>query len=563
MIHLEQHTLKKWMHYSLVMVLIACLTILILMPALKTFKVSVTPTGAFSLESYRAFFSEPNSVLAVENSLLLGFLTVLICGGIGTLLAFLVHYFHTPFQALLDKILLIPIALPGLIIVFAFMQLYGESGMVTQSIKLLFEMDKIPYHFSGLSGILFVHAYTQYVYFYLNVSIGIRQIDTSLLEAARSMGASRWTLFKTVIIPFLKPALIASSIMTFMSGIGSFSAPSILGGSYRVLTVQILMSKANNYMSVAAMQVVLLTGMSLCFWWMMRLYERKVQFTSSVRGSTFKPVRFKNRSYSLVQHTLLFGLCLLILAPIILIFIVSFVTPGTWMIEIFPHDFSLDNYRAIFTRPRVFAPFKNSIFMAFSAALATLLVGLPASAILVKSRYGIKPLLEFLIMLPFAMPASAIAINTINAFNTPAWFTLGRALAGSYILLPIAYFISAIPVMVRTLGVSMNGLNTTYVEASKTLGANKVQTFWRIIVPILTPGILAGFLLVFIRSLGEYTLSAFLYTASNKPISIAMVNGVFEYRIGLAMAYGALLVLVSGVLSSLIYKLIPNGRTIS
>ncbi len=563
MIHVTQHTLKKWINYSLTGLLTGCLVLLILIPALKTLEVSLSEGGSLSLLTYTAFFKEPNNLQALANSIVLACLTVVVCGGIGTLLAFLVHYFETPFRSALDKILLIPIALPGLIIVFAFMQLYGESGMVTQSIKMLLHLDTIPYHFTGLSGILFVHAYTQYVYFYLNVSIAIRQIDASLIEAARNMGASKWTVFRTVILPFLKPALVASSIMTFMSGIGSFSAPSILGGSYRVLTVQILMAKANNYMSVAAMQVVVLTGISLTFWWMMVAYERKIQFTGSVRGLAFKPVHLKRPAYRALQHGLLFTLCLLIVAPVLLIFIVSFVKPGSWMIDIFPHEFSIDNYVAILTKPRVFAPFKNSILMALSAALAALLIGLPASAILVKSKYKVRPFMELLIMLPWTMPASAIAINTINAFNKPTWFTLNHALAGSFILLPIAYFISSIPVMVKTLGVSMNGLNNTYIEASKSLGANGLETLYRIIVPILTPGMLAGFLLVFIRSLGEYTLSAFLYTASNKPLSIAMVNGVFEYRLGLAMAYGALLVIVSGLLSTLIYKLVPNGRSIS
>lgn len=192
-----------------------------------------------------------------------------------------------------------------------------------------------------------------------------------------------------------------------------------------------------------------------------------------------------------------------------------------------------------------------------------LFVGLPASAILTKTNYKIKPFIAFLVMLPWAMPASAIAINTINAFNTPTWYTLGYALAGSTALLPIAYFINSIPVMVKTLGVSMNGLNDTYVEASKSLGAGKIQTFIKVVLPILTPGILGGFLMVFIRSLGEYTLSAFLYTASNKPISIAMVNGVFEYKLGLSMAYGTLLVITCAALTSLIYKLVPNRRPIS
>ncbi|MFT5871411.1 MAG: iron(III) transport system permease protein [Clostridium sp.] len=118
-------------------------------------------------------------------------------------------------------------------------------------------------------------------------------------------------------------------------------------------------------------------------------------------------------------------------------------------------------------------------------------------------------------MLPFAMPSSAIAINMINGFS--------GSLVGKWIILPLAFFVSALPLAVRSTTLSYERLNNEYIDASK--------------------------------NLGEYTISAFLYTVSNKPISIAMVNGIFEYDIGLAMAYGSLVLLVTFIGASLIKKL--------
>ncbi|MEJ2641653.1 MAG: ABC transporter permease subunit, partial [Desulfosarcinaceae bacterium] len=106
-----------------------------------------------------------------------------------------------------------------------------------------------------------------------------------------------------------------------------------------------------------------------------------------------------------------------------------------------------------------------------------------------------------------------------------------------------------------TTHVSFRNLNDTLIEASKSLGASWIGTFVKVVLPILSPGLLAGFLLVFIRSIGEYTVSAFLYTAANRPISIAMVNGIFEYNVGLAMAYGTLLIGLTAILSLAIGKL--------
>ncbi|MDP0489070.1 MAG: ABC transporter permease subunit, partial [Fusobacterium sp. JB020] len=151
--------------------------------------------------------------------------------------------------------------------------------------------------------------------------------------------------------------------------------------------------------------------------------------------------------------------------------------------------------------------------------------------------------------LPWALPASAIAINLINTFNKTSIFSLNKILVGTYILLPLSYFIGILPLIFRSTNISMYNLNDAYEDASKSLGASWIYTFRKITLPIIMPGIVSGVVLGFIRCVGEYTSSAYLYTVANKPISIAMVNAVFEYEIGLAMAYGVLTIVFILILS--------------
>jgi iron(III) transport system permease protein len=499
----------------------------------------------FTLNNYITFFKTSAYCKALINSVILGLLTVLVCGVIGTFLAFMVHFFQHPLSQIVDKLLLLPVVLPGLIIVFSFVQLYGESGLVTKTLQTLTGIEDLDFHLTGLTGILFVHAYTQYVYFYMNVSIAIKHIDRSVIEAARNLGASKLKIFITIIIPFIKPALIASGIITFMTGVGSFSAPSIIGGRYKVMTTQILLSKANNYMEIAATEVMLLMAVSLIYLFIFRFYENKSTFSTSVKGVAFKPVKIKNRFTKGVLIGFSVILAVLILLPVVTIIVLSFVKPGTWMIDIYPREFSIDNYIKIFTKTRSLAPFINSSLMAMITVGLCMLVAIPAAYMVVKTKIKLKIVIEALVMLPWAIPASAIAINMINAFNHPTIFTGNRILVGEYILLPLAYCVCLIPLMFRTVSISFQNLNDTYLEASKSLRANSFQTFRRIVIPMITPGIMGGSLLILIRSLGEYTISAFMYTVSNKPISIAMVNSIFEYEIGLAMAYGALVILLA------------------
>jgi iron(III) transport system permease protein len=540
----------------------------ILYPALTTLLKSLDVGGgasggdvwAIGLAHYWDFFTSQTSLMVLQNTLVLGALTVVLCGAVGAGLAFLVHYFECPYRELLDKLLLLPVIMPGIIIVFAFVQLYGESGLVTKTLELVFGMDTAPYEFSGLGGILFVHVYTQYVYFYLTVSLAIRQIDFSVVESARILGASRAKVFTSVILPCVAPALIISAAVTFMTGIGSFAAPSIIGGGYKVLTTQILLSKANNYMEVAAVQVVVLTVISMGFFGVLRWYEKRRLFTGSVKGVPFQPVAIRHRALRWAAHGLKLGLVLLILLPFGTIIVLSFVDSASWMVSIYPQSFSLDNFVTIFSNHRKLQPFVNSIEMSLLAAFLCLLVAVPSSWIIEKTRLRGKGIIEFLVVLPWAMPASAVAINLITANSTPNIFAFNSVLVGASVLLPLGYFIKSLPIVVEVTHISFQGLNSTLIEASKSLGAAWATTFRRVTLPIIYPGLLAGFLYAFVRSIGEYTVSAFLYNASNKPMSIAMVNAIFEYEIGLAMAYGALLIALTVCLSLLISRFSPLGK---
>lgn len=532
----------------------------ILYPALTTLWKSLSVDHGTGIGRYVEFFTSSSSLQVLQNTLLLGVLTVVLCAAVGIGLAFLVHYFECPHRELLDKLLLLPVMMPGIIIVFAFVQLYGESGLVTKTLESLLGLEKTPYSFSGLPGILFVHVYTQYVYFYLTVSLAIKQIDASVIESARVLGASRAKVFRSVILPFTTPAIITAAAVTFMTGIGSFAAPSIIGGGYKVLTTQILLSKANNYMETAAVQVVVLTTISMGFFMVLRWYEKKKLFISSVKGVPFQPIRIRTRRLRWCASGIKLVLVLLILLPFVTIIVLSFVDSGSWMVSIYPQRFTLENFAAIFSKARKFAPFMNSINMSIMAALFCLVVAVPASWIIEKTRNRLRGLVDFLVVLPWAMPASAIAINIITANSTPSVFSFNMVLVGAYVLLPLGYFIKSLPIVVRITHISFQGLNSTLLEASKSLGASGCRTFCKVTLPILYPGLLAGFLYVFVRSIGEYTVSAFLYTASNKPISIAMVNAIFEYDIGLAMAYGTVLIALTVCLSILISRVSPVLR---
>lgn len=521
----------------------------VLLPTLKTVFLSFQGSEGLTFEHYSAFFGIEANINSLKNTIVLGLGTVLVCGVIGSTLAFMTSYFDFPLKKVFSKLLLTPMMVPGIIIVLAFIQLYGENGIITKGLEWIMGLEKAPFRLSGLGGILFIHGYTQYVYFYINVSLAIKHMDYSVIEAAKNLGAQPMQIFTSILFPFIKPALIASSLITFITGIGSFTAPSLIGDGYKVLTTQMLFAKSNNRMDIASVQVVLLTLVAMVFLFLCRYYEKKSAFAQPIKGVPMQVIQIQNKFMKGIFFAFSFLMIGFILLPIVAILILSFVTPHTWLVDIFPKSYSLSNYIKIFTKPRTFAPFFNSISMSFIAVAMGTTLSVASSYIIVKTKSRCKGIIEALAMLPLGIPASAIAIHLINTFNTPNLFAFNQILVGTYMLLPIAYCIGILPLVLRSVTLSMYSLNDAYEEASLSLGGNFWQGFRRITLPLIKPGIVSGAALGFIKCVGEYTSSAYLYTAQNKPVSIAMLSGVFEYEIGLAMAYGVLVIVITTLLS--------------
>ena len=524
-------------------------------PIGNIFRISLLSSdGNLSLSQYIAFFSTPVMITALKNTITVGILTVLTCMLVGVFMAFYTQYYKTRFAKLINIILLTPFVLPGVIIVIAFIQLYSEMGIINQALKLLFNLEKPPIKFFGINGIIFVHTFTQYIYFYINTKIALRFLDYSAVESARSLGASKFQVFKDIIFPHLKPAILTSAFMTFATGVSSFSAPYLIGSGYRMMSTQILQSKMNNQMQMASVQVVLLMGISVITMLVYNFYSKQNIVAKNTRNITMKKVVIKNKSLSLAMNLCAYLIILFIITPILGIVVLSFADSSSWMMKIFPDEFTLENYKRIFLQKRILSPVKNSIQMSLIAAGGASLIAIVSSYLFIKDKGFLSKVLNFLIIIPMAIPASTLGVNLITAFNKKHILLFNSSLVGTYSILPIAYVIATITLVSRSTYTAFTNYNPEYDFASRNLGASNNQTFRWIFIPIVSSGIISGFSLAFMRSLGEYTISALLYGVHNKPLSIAMVNALHDFDIGISMAYGGIIILLGTVFLVLFSK---------
>ncbi|MFJ7310137.1 ABC transporter permease [Peribacillus frigoritolerans] len=528
--------LTVWLLIPVVLVLIAY----VLYPSLRTFIESLQKDGTISLGNYQDFFVQESktNLEALWNSVNISLLSVLVSALIGIPLAFIFNRYDFPGRSFFSSAAILPIVLPSLVGVMAFMFLYGESGLIPNAIKDLFGLDKVPFKIGGVSGILIVHAYTMYVYFYMTVSAAINKIDPSLEEAAYNLGANKLKVFWKVTFPLLTPAIVAASLLVFMISMASFSAPFLLAGGYRVLSLQIYFSKINGDMEIAATQSVILSIVSISFLLFMRWYQNRKDYRMASKGIGAHRSEVKNPVMKWVMVvTGVIGVIILLL-PHFTILLLSLVPDGTWTFQTYPTVFNVENYRLLFEDPNIFKPLRNSLLMAVIATLANLVFGVIASYVLVKRKFVGKSFVDILVMIPWALPATVIGMNLIFAFNEPSVFSFGQILAGTFWILPLAYFIRHIPLVVRSTNAVLEQLDDSIEEAARNLGAKWFYTFRRVIFPIIMPGVLSGTLLAFIESVGEFPTSVLLYTISNRPISIEIMNQLRMFNMGQAAAYG-------------------------
>ena len=525
----------------------------VLYPSLRTFAVGLTPEHVADVfSSWRSA-----NVRALVNSLWISMLSVLGAGVLGTALAYAFFRYRFPLRRVLMGLAVIPLALPPLVGVLAFLFLYGESGILPRGLQRLFGLENVPFAFDGLSAVWLVHVYSLYVYFYLFVAAALRGIDRSLLEASAGLGASGWTTFRRVILPLIRPALVSASLLVFMISMASFTAPLLFAGTEPFLTTQIYNYKTNGNLDLSATVSTTLTLICLVFLIGIELGGRR-QVTGAGKGTSAPPRPLQSGWGQVVALVLaLTGLVFLFL-PVATVVLISFAEEGSWTFQILPQRYTLTNYTLLFQDPDVLAPILNSVRMALLATAANVVFGVAAALVIVKSALPGRGAVRLLAVLPFAIPGTVIAVNLIVAFNEPGVLSFGQILVGTFWILPLAYFVRHVPLVVRATMASLERYDDRLSEASADLGAPFRVTFWRVVLPLVGPGIVAGTLLTLVTALGEFVSSILLYIYSNRPISVEILAQLRLFNFGAAAAYSVFLMLLIGLVTVLASRL--GGR---
>lgn len=529
----------------------------VIYPNLHVVIASLQRDAGWSLANYRDVLSQNIVLESIFASVGVSALTVLFCAAVGVPLAFLFERYTFPARRLFSTLAALPLVLPPLVGTVAFIFLCGESGILARLVQSVFHLEQSPWSLRGWPALLLFHTYTMYPFFYVLTGAGLARIDAALAEAGRSLGADRLRVLTRIVLPQLTPSLIAAALLTFMTSMASFSAPLLFGGGVRVLTLEIYTARHRGDASLAITETVILAAISLSALFFFQRYEGTRKFAAAAMKGSTKQRRAiaKGRARAIaVVCGVLFSLLLVL--PVATLVLVSFAREGNWTTQTLPTSYTVANYLKIFSDSRASEVFLNSLSMSAIAAGAALVWSFCVAGLLrQKGGRAWKRLLSWLILVPWALPGTVVAVSLAEAYGKPSPLLGSFILVGTFWILPVVYFLRFMPLVVRAVQASMEQIDAALEEAASSLGAHWWQRFRRVTLPLIWPGAIAGGLLAFVIALGEYVASVLVFVPANRPISIAIASELRDFNLGTAAAYGVVLMLIIGIIMMIATRL--------
>ncbi len=503
--------------------IIAFLCVLIVYPTVIILNLSFRDdSGAFSLRWFVEAYGNPRNLQAIVNTIVISVGCAVASTVAGTFLAWAVVRTDMPGRRLVEMASIIPFISTPFIGALAWVLLASpETGLVNQWWRALGLAGPLVNIYS-ISGIIFVESLYEMPFVFLLVAGALRSMDSTLEEASLSSGAGIVSTTLRVTFPLVLPAILGGALLVFVLAAEQFGVPAVLGSPsrIRVLTTSIVEAQSVYPPRTglgAAMSMTLLGLALLGLWAQQKLLGRRSYTT--VGGKSTQPRRFELGGLRWVVLAICAAyLVLAVVLPYGAIFLSSIRT--NWTPQFSLDQLTLENFRwVLFTYPITQRAFINSLFLATVGATVTMLLCAAVSFLSTRTRLPGRSVLDYLCILPMGFPGVVLAFGLLQAWINPPF-----VLYGTIWILFAAYMTRYIPIGVRSTSATLLQIHPSLEEASLSSGANWAQTFKNVTLPLLKPGLFAGWVLVFIAFSRELSASVLLYSPRLEVLSVAIYD---------------------------------------
>jgi len=477
--------------------LLAVLSAFILYPVLRVLWISVTDDQSnLTLIHFGNFFRRPLFREALWNTLWSGCLVVIFSAMLALPLAYVLARYEFRGKLLLQTAATLPLVIPPFVGAVAMQLILGRSGMVNLLLMDWFDIS-IPF-MEGLNGVVLVQTLHFFPFILLNTVVSLSNIDASLEEMAQNLGCHGFRLFRRVTLPLMLPGFIAGALLTFIRAIDDLGTPLMLNyknllapqAYLRITTIG--MDDVDGYVIC-----VVLVGLSMVTLLLARKYLSLAEYATVQRAAPVSR-QLQGKSLSLVWLVIaaILGISLL---PHIGIVLLSFAK--VWSFSLLPSAYTLGHYEEILFRVPHFVI--NTLLYTLLAAALDIVLGAAIAFLLLRTGLPGRNFLDAIATMPLAIPGVVLAVGYLRVFHGWDFPGLGAPLTSSWVILVVAYTMRRLPYTVRACYAALQQVHIALEESAQNLGANRLRTFVKITLPLISGGLVAGGLIAFVTSCVE------------------------------------------------------------
>lgn len=525
---------------------------LTLLPVTRLFAHGLTSGGNLSLVLLQDVLTRSSTQSALLHSLVTAGLGTLIAALIGGAFAFLVALTDLRGKASLVFCLMIPMMIPPQITALSWTQLMGPSSVLLKTLGIAPELGS-PQPLYSAGGIILLLGIQHSSIIFLTLRAGLRAIPQEAVEAARISGAKGRQIWWKIVMPLCLPSLSAGIAITFVTALGNFGIPAMLGipagySTLPTLIYQRLSGLGSSVLGEVAILAMLIGCVAVVGILLHRFFQTrsKAQLVGTTSRALAIPLGRARLSVEIALWTIVF--CILVLPMMGLLatsLVPAFGLPLNWQTLTFSGW-----YEVIFRQPVTARAFGNSFFLAGSAALVLMLICMPLAWLMERNPSRLGHLFDGLVDLPYALPGVVLAIAMILLLIKLPFTEL--SLYGTIWIIFLAYLARFLTIMFRPVQASIKQLDPAMNEAAQSVGASLFQRMRHIIVPLSAPSAAAGAILVFLTAFNELTVSALLWSSGTETLGVVIFNLDDSGETVMASALAMTIVLVVIVLMAIV-----------
>lgn len=523
---------------GMIVVLLVFLILFIVYPLFVLLIDSVFSEGRFSLDVFKRVLSMDRFRTAFANTVELGLITGVLSSAIGLLFAYVDVYVKLKYkwiEKLFNIVSLLPVVSPPFVLSLSTIMLFGRSGIISRYVFHIYDSNVY-----GLKGIVVVQTLTFFPVCYLMLKGLLKNIDPSIEEAARDIGASRLKVFLTITLPLMLPGIGNAFLVTFIESVADFANPMLIGGDFDTLATTIYLQVTGSYDSTgaAAMSVILLSLTLILFFIQKYYLEKKTTATLTGKASRVRmPITDKSVTVPLTVF------CTVVAAFVVLMYVMI---PFGALFKLWGRDYSLSlKWFDYLFKYSGFKAFKDSFVLSIIAAPITALMSMVIAYLVVKKKFKSKAFIEFTSMLAMAVPGTVLGIGFIRGYANGIFQTgVLKGIYGSAAILIIVFIVRSLPVGTRSGISALRQIDKSIEESAYDLGAGSGKVFTSITLPLIKDSFFSGLVTAFVRSITAISAIILLVTPQFLLITCQINEFAEKGYYGVACAYATILIAI-------------------